>query len=93
MRDAVGAGAFAAMRIPISSNRTGSGHWIAGLSPSEPERWCDYLRSVHSFWADSGWLAHAVPLLYAQDEPSLDGSVSSLASRRRCTNAGPVRAR
>ena len=73
MRDAVGAGAFAAMRIPISSNRTGSGHWIAGLSPSEPERWCDYLRSVHSFWADSGWLAHAVPLLYAQDEPSLDG--------------------
>ena len=54
MRDAVGAGPFAAMRIPISSNRTSSGHWIAGLSPSEPERWCDYLRAVRGFWAENG---------------------------------------
>jgi hypothetical protein len=73
MRDAVGAGPFAAMRIPISSNRTGSGHWIAGLSPSEPERWCDYLRSVRGFWAENGWLTHSVPLLYAQDEPGPSG--------------------
>jgi hypothetical protein len=73
MRDAVGPEKFAAMRIPISSNRTSSGHWIAGLSPSEPERWCDYLRSVRGFWADNGWLTHSVPLLYAQDEPSLTG--------------------
>jgi len=73
MRDAVGAGPFAAMRIPISSNRTSSGHWIAGLSPSEPERWCDYLRAVRGFWAENGWLTHSVPLLYAQDEPSLSG--------------------
>jgi hypothetical protein len=73
MRDAVGAGTFSAMRIPISSNRTSAGHWIAGLSPSEPERWCDYLRSVRGFWADNGWLTHSVPLLYAQDEPSLSG--------------------
>jgi len=73
MRDAVGAGPFAAMRIPISSNRTSSGHWIAGLSPSAPERWCDYLRAVRGFWAENGWLMHSVPLLYAQDEPSLSG--------------------
>jgi hypothetical protein len=73
MRDAVGAGPFPAMRIPISSNRTSSGHWIAGLSPSEPERWCGYLRAVRGFWAENGWLTHSVPLLYAQDEPSLSG--------------------
>jgi hypothetical protein len=73
MRDAVSAGTFGAMRIPISSNRTSSGHWIAGLSPSEPERWCDYLRSVRGFWAENGWLTHSVPLLYAQDEPNLSG--------------------
>jgi hypothetical protein len=73
MRDAVGTGTFAAMRIPVSSNRTRAGHWIAGLSPSEPERWCDYLRAVRGFWAENGWLSHAVPLLYAQDEPSLGG--------------------
>jgi hypothetical protein len=73
MRDAVGAGPFPTMRIPISSNRTSSGHWIAGLSPSEPERWCGYLRAVRGFWAENGWLTHSVPLLYAQDEPSLSG--------------------
>jgi hypothetical protein len=73
MRDAAGAGSFAAMRIPISSNRTGASHWIAGLSPAEPERWCDYLRSVQGFWEQNGWLARSVPVLYAQDEPTLAG--------------------
>jgi hypothetical protein len=73
MREAAGAGTFAAMRIPISSNRTREGRFIAGLSPNEPERWCDYLRAVRAFWAENGWLAHAVPLLYAQDEPTLAG--------------------
>jgi hypothetical protein len=73
MRDAAGAGAFSAMRIPISSNRTSAGRWIAGLSPTEPERWCDYLRAVRGFWEQHGWLTRSVPLLYAQDEPTLDG--------------------
>lgn len=73
MRDAAGAGTFAAMRIPISSNRTREANWIAGLPPAEPERWCDYLRAVRSFWAENGWLTHTVPLLYAQDEPTLEG--------------------
>jgi hypothetical protein len=73
MRDAAGAGPFAAMRIPISSNRTGSSHWIAGLSPSKPESWCDYLRAVRGFWEQNGWLARSVPLLYAQDEPTVEG--------------------
>lgn len=73
MRDAVSAGTFAAMRIPISSNRTSGGHWIAGLSPSDPERWCDYLRAVRGFWAENGWLTRSVPVLYAQDEPGLSG--------------------
>jgi hypothetical protein len=73
MRDAAGAGTFSAMRIPISSNRTSQAHWIAGLSPSAPESWCDYLRAVRGFWEQNGWLQYGVPLLYAQDEPSLDG--------------------
>jgi hypothetical protein len=73
MRDAAGAGAFAAMRIPISSNRTREPLWIAGLSPSAPEGWCDYLRAVRGFWEQNGWLGRSVPLLYAQDEPSLEG--------------------
>ena len=73
MRDAAGAGTFQAMRIPISSNRTSPARWIAGLSPSQPEQWCDYLRAVRAFWEENGWLARSVPLLYAQDEPTLDG--------------------
>lgn len=73
MRDAAGAGAFAAMRIPISSNRTRDHLWIAGLSPSAPEGWCDYLRAVRGFWEQNGWLTRSVPLLYAQDEPQLAG--------------------
>ncbi len=73
MREAAGAGTFRAMRIPISNNRTQQSQWIAGLSPADPERWCDYLRAVRGFWEQNGWLAHSVPLLYAQDEPRLDG--------------------
>jgi hypothetical protein len=73
MRDAAGAGTFSAMRIPISSNRTKQSLWIAGLSPSAPESWCDYLQAVRAFWEQNGWLRYAVPLLYAQDEPTLDG--------------------
>jgi hypothetical protein len=64
---------FPAMRVPISSNRTGPGGWIAGLNPSSPETWCDYLRSVRGFWERQGWLGRTLPFLYAQDEPALPG--------------------
>ncbi len=73
MRDAVASGSFAAMRIPISSNRTSPRSWIAGIDPAQPERWCDYLRAVRSFWDQQGWLSHSVPVLYAQDEPTVAG--------------------
>ena len=64
---------FAAMRIPISNQRTSAASRIADLSPFAPESWCDYLRSVRSFWAEHGWLRGRVPYLYALDEPSLAG--------------------
>jgi hypothetical protein len=61
------------MRIPISSNRTAPANWIAGLSPSRPETWCAYLRTVRGFWERQGWLGRSLPFLYAQDEPDLAG--------------------
>lgn len=64
---------FAAMRVPVSSNRAAPTNRIAGLSPSEPEQWCDYLRSVRGFWEEQGWLARSVPYLYASDEPDMPG--------------------
>ncbi len=64
---------FAAMRIPLSSNRTAPASRIAGMNPTEPEHWCDYLRSVRSFWDQQGWLGRSVPYLYAYDEPDLSG--------------------
>jgi hypothetical protein len=73
MRDAADSGSFAAMRIPISSNRTSQGSWIAGIDPAQPEHWCDYLQAVRSFWDQQGWLARSVPVLYAQDEPTVAG--------------------
>ena len=73
MREAANSGAFGAMRIPISSNRTSQHNWVAGLDPAQPERWCDYLRAVRSFWEQHGWLARSVPFLYAQDEPTVAG--------------------
>jgi len=65
-------GAFAAMRVPISNNRTAPHNYIAHLSPSEPSTWCSYLQSVHSFWADHGW-TNAFAYLYGQDEPGPAG--------------------
>lgn len=73
MRDAAASGSFSAMRIPISSNRTSRQNWIAGIDPAQPEHWCDYLRAVRSFWDQQGWLSRSVPVLYAQDEPTVAG--------------------
>jgi hypothetical protein len=64
---------FAAMRVPVSSNRTAPSSRIAGLDPTRPEAWCSYLRSVRSFWEQQGWLGRSVPYLYAYDEPDLAG--------------------
>ena len=63
---------FAAMSIPISNNRTAPHNYIAGLSPSRPQDWCSYLRSVHEFWSQHSWL-DSFTYLYGMDEPGLDG--------------------
>jgi hypothetical protein len=65
-------GAFAAMRLPISNNRTAPHNYIAGLSPARPDTWCSYLQSVRSFWADHGWTG-SYAYLYGQDEPGPAG--------------------
>jgi hypothetical protein len=65
---------FSAMRIPISSNRTSARNYIAGLSPSEPETWCDYLSRVRAFWARHDAVrADSVAYLFGVDEPGLAG--------------------
>jgi Domain of unknown function (DUF4091) len=71
MTGQLGSGSFATMRIPISSNR--QKRPIAGVAPTAPEHWCDYLRSVHSFWQQRGWLDRTVPYVYSYDEPGLEG--------------------
>ncbi len=55
------------MWIPISSNRWGN-HPVAGLSPYQPQTWCSYLQSVHSYWQEHGWL-DSYPYLWGMDEP------------------------
>lgn len=62
---------FSTMRVPISSNRERSP--LAGVSPFQPERWCDYLKNVHAFWGTHGWLSGTIPYVYALDEPGLSG--------------------
>ena len=65
---------FSAMRIPISSNRTSERNYIAGLSPYEPETWCNYLRRVRAFWARHDALrSTSIPYLYGIEEPGLAG--------------------
>jgi hypothetical protein len=66
-------GGFTTMRIPISNQHPSERNRIAGLSPYEPEAWCDYLRSIRGFWQDHDWLSGRVPYLYALDEPGADG--------------------
>jgi Domain of unknown function (DUF4091) len=63
---------FAAMAIPISNNRTAPHNYIAGLSPDQPQEWCSYLRAVHDFWDQHGWL-DSFPYVYGMDEPGLSG--------------------
>jgi hypothetical protein len=62
-------GQFASMWIPISNNRWSPSTYVGGRSPFKPKDWCSYLRSVHSFWQNHGWLGGTYPYLYGMDEP------------------------
>jgi hypothetical protein len=78
---------FATMRIPISNQRASRRNRIAGISPFELDTWCDYLRSVRSFWAEHGWLAGRIPYLYSLDEPGPEGMrfvAQQAATAHRC---------
>ncbi len=72
---------FASMWIPISSNRWPKSSYVGGLSPYAPQTWCSYLRSVHGYWQQEGWLA-SYPYLWGMDEPGPKNSktVSEQAS-------------
>ena len=59
---------FASMWIPISNNRWSPSTYVGGRSPFKPQGWCSYLRSVHGFWQQRGWLG-SYPYLYGMDEP------------------------
>jgi hypothetical protein len=63
-------GRFASMWIPVSSNRWSPSTYVGGMSPFKPQKWCRYLRSVHSFWQKHGWLG-SYPYLWGMDEPGL----------------------
>jgi hypothetical protein len=63
-------GQFASMWIPISSNRATRKNYVGGRSPYKPQTWCAYLRSVHGFWQQHGWLS-SYPYLWGMDEPGL----------------------
>lgn len=59
---------FASMWIPVSNNRWSPNTYVGGRSPFKPQAWCSYLRSVHGFWQEHGWLG-SFPYLYGMDEP------------------------
>jgi hypothetical protein len=61
---------FASMWIPISNNRWSPSTYVGGRSPFKPQTWCSYLRSVHGFWQQHGWLS-SYPYLWGMDEPGL----------------------
>jgi hypothetical protein len=59
---------FASMWIPISNNRWSPSTYVGGRSPYKPQTWCSYLRSVHGFWQQHGWLS-SYSYVYGMDEP------------------------
>jgi hypothetical protein len=59
---------FSSMWIPVSNNRWSPSTYVGGQSPFKPQKWCGYLRSVHSFWAKHGWL-DSYAYLWGMDEP------------------------
>jgi len=83
----IDAGPFSAMRIPISNNR--QRRPLAGMSPSAPETWCNYLTRIHAFWQSHGWLANAMPYVYGLDEPGLEGQRLVARQARATHNCFP----
>jgi hypothetical protein len=78
------AGQFAALWIPLSTNRATPGSYIAGLSPNEPEKWCGYLQTIRQYWESHGWLqTGAIPYAYPYDEPG--DTHTSLLARQATT--------
>jgi len=63
-------GQFASMWIPVSNNRWSPSTYVGNVSPFKPQRWCGYLRSVHTFWQQHGWLG-SYPYVWGMDEPGL----------------------
>src|SRR5579859_4388744 len=64
------AGQFPDLWIPLSNNRSSPGTYIAGVSPSDPAKWCSYLGNVKKFWTQHEWLAGGqTPYIYPYDEP------------------------
>jgi hypothetical protein len=61
---------FASMWIPVSNNRWSPSTYVGEQSPFKPQTWCGYLRSVHGFWQQHGWLS-SYPYLWGMDEPGL----------------------
>src|SRR5579859_1044264 len=81
------AGQFADLWIPLSNNRSSPGTYIAGVSPSDPSKWCTYIRNVKAFWAQHEWTAQGqIPYIYPYDEPG-DTHTSLLASEASALHA------
>jgi len=73
------AGQFPDLWIPLSNNRSSAGTYIAGVSPSDPSKWCTYLGNVKTFWTQHEWTAQGqIPYIYPYDEPG-DTHTSLLA--------------
>jgi hypothetical protein len=76
---------FASMWIPISNNRWSPSTYVGGRSPYKPQSWCSYLRSVHGFWQQHGWLG-SYSYLWGMDEPGLS-RFKVVAKQAKATHA------
>jgi hypothetical protein len=55
--------------------------YVAGLSPTDPAKWCGYLGTVKQFWTLHGFLqGGAVPYVFPYDEPG-DSHTTLLAEQ------------
>ena len=85
------AGRFSDLWIPISNNRTGKSV-VAGLSPSDPGKWCGYLGAVKQFWTLHGFLQAVLSRTSSRTtSPGIRTRACSPRRRRPCTSASPAR--